>query len=553
MAPREALAVGFGMMGSGAMGIVLGLLALEAGVIRERMFLAIVIMAITTSALNGPLIQRALGRGRGFRLRDHLVPRGFVAELRATTREGAVRELALAVAPALPCDGEALATAAVERERLAPSGLAHGLAMPVARLDQVPGAVVAVGLSRTGIDFNAPDGGLAHIVCLVVTPGQDPAAQWGIMAEVSKRFASEEVRERVQQVTSFTELLAALNWGEQAEAAAGPRRGAVLVGAGPLARALARRLAGAGTPAWLVDMNRDHCLAAQREGLTAVQGDARRDVVLFQAHAVEAKVLACLTQNLEVNLRVAALGRDALGVPQAVVLTGPDEAAPYPRAVFETPAELLEWDRRVEQEATEWVTARVEQGGPIRAAAGEHDLDELLPLVVVRDGVALLAHGGLELRPGDEVHALRWRRPALSPPQRLALAVDRAIVLELEGDATQPDALARATAELTTRLGDEAVPPGAPTGVTSLSPWLSVGRLRLRRPGAFELVVARLRGPDGAAPPRALVVIASSEDEQRVHLEALAALAHRAQDDGAHAAWVAARDGGLAVQLFGAG
>ena len=46
---RESLAVGFGMNARGAMEIILGLIALEYGLINEKLFVALVIMAIITS------------------------------------------------------------------------------------------------------------------------------------------------------------------------------------------------------------------------------------------------------------------------------------------------------------------------------------------------------------------------------------------------------------------------------------------------------------------------------------------------------------------------
>lgn len=54
---RESLAVGFGMNARGAMEIVLGLLALQAGVINEQLFVGIVIMAVVTSVMAGPMLQ----------------------------------------------------------------------------------------------------------------------------------------------------------------------------------------------------------------------------------------------------------------------------------------------------------------------------------------------------------------------------------------------------------------------------------------------------------------------------------------------------------------
>lgn len=59
---RESLAVGYGMNARGAMEIILGLIALEAAVIDQRLFVALVIMALLTSMTSGPMMKRVLGK-----------------------------------------------------------------------------------------------------------------------------------------------------------------------------------------------------------------------------------------------------------------------------------------------------------------------------------------------------------------------------------------------------------------------------------------------------------------------------------------------------------
>ena len=56
----EALAIGFGMNARGAMEIILGLIALENGLITEKLFVALVVMALVTSMTSGPLMKWAL-------------------------------------------------------------------------------------------------------------------------------------------------------------------------------------------------------------------------------------------------------------------------------------------------------------------------------------------------------------------------------------------------------------------------------------------------------------------------------------------------------------
>ncbi|MBC6366440.1 cation:proton antiporter [Algoriphagus sp. AK58] len=61
-AKMDALAVGFGMNARGAMEIILGLIALENGLIDEKLFVALVVMALVTSMTSGPLMKWALKR-----------------------------------------------------------------------------------------------------------------------------------------------------------------------------------------------------------------------------------------------------------------------------------------------------------------------------------------------------------------------------------------------------------------------------------------------------------------------------------------------------------
>ncbi|MEP7128634.1 MAG: cation:proton antiporter, partial [Chitinophagales bacterium] len=59
---RESLAAGFGMNARGAMEIILGIVALENGLINETIFVSLVIMALVTSMTSGPLMKWMLNR-----------------------------------------------------------------------------------------------------------------------------------------------------------------------------------------------------------------------------------------------------------------------------------------------------------------------------------------------------------------------------------------------------------------------------------------------------------------------------------------------------------
>lgn len=62
---RESLAAAFGMNARGAMEIILGIVALENGLISEKVFVSLVIMALVTSISSGPLMKWMLRKSAG--------------------------------------------------------------------------------------------------------------------------------------------------------------------------------------------------------------------------------------------------------------------------------------------------------------------------------------------------------------------------------------------------------------------------------------------------------------------------------------------------------
>jgi Kef-type K+ transport system membrane component KefB len=68
---KEAVAVGFGMNARGAMEILLGTLALQAKLISPQLFVALVVMAVVTSIMAGPMLQYLVtGEMKVVKLRD---------------------------------------------------------------------------------------------------------------------------------------------------------------------------------------------------------------------------------------------------------------------------------------------------------------------------------------------------------------------------------------------------------------------------------------------------------------------------------------------------
>ena len=210
MPPRESLAIGFAMNARGAMEIVLGLLALQNGLIGERMFVSLVVMAIVTSMMSGPMMRSILQLRRSPLLSDFLAAKGFVGKLTAKDRYQAIRELSEAAALSANLDPRVVETAVLEREALMPTGIGHGIAIPHARIEGLARPVVAFGMSEEGVDFDAPDGVPAELVFLVLTSYKDGGAQVSILADIARKFGRAELRQAAHNAGTYTEFLAVL-------------------------------------------------------------------------------------------------------------------------------------------------------------------------------------------------------------------------------------------------------------------------------------------------------------------------------------------------------
>jgi len=211
---RDRWAIGFAMNARGAMEIILGLLALEAGIIRQRLFVALVVMAIATSVMSGPMMRWILRQQQPHRLAPTLSPKRFIRNLKSTTRRQAIHELADLAQEQGNLDAEAIERLAWAREQMTATGIGNGVALPHARLSGLKEPVVVVGISEPGIYFDSPDGRPAHVIFLLLTPRDNPTAQLDLSAHIAQLFRKPAALQNVRRAKNYTEFLAALKISE---------------------------------------------------------------------------------------------------------------------------------------------------------------------------------------------------------------------------------------------------------------------------------------------------------------------------------------------------
>lgn len=81
-------------------------------------------------------------------------------------------------------DRDGILDALYEREARGSTGIGGGVAIPHAKHDEINGVVLAVGVSREGIEFEATDDKPVYLVFLVVAERQNPGPNVEALADI---------------------------------------------------------------------------------------------------------------------------------------------------------------------------------------------------------------------------------------------------------------------------------------------------------------------------------------------------------------------------------
>ncbi|HEY3169372.1 MAG TPA: PTS sugar transporter subunit IIA [Thermoanaerobaculia bacterium] len=135
--------------------------------------------------------------------------------LAGTTVEDVLAEMAGGLAAAgVVGDSEGLVARLLERERMGSTGLGAGLAIPHCKVRDLSDVVLAVGVSRSGIDFHAADAQPVTLVFLVLSPADAPAVHLQALARISRVIRMPGVAESVRREATAAGIAKALREAE---------------------------------------------------------------------------------------------------------------------------------------------------------------------------------------------------------------------------------------------------------------------------------------------------------------------------------------------------
>lgn len=143
------------------------------------------------------------------KLSDFFAADAIVAELKATDRNGAIRELVTALAKVGGLDEkdcETVARAVIARENQGSTGFGKGVAVPHVKHACAKTMIATIGRSSTGLDFAALDRSPVYIVVLLLSSPDNPDQHLAAMENIFRHLQRDSFRRFLRQADSATEI-----------------------------------------------------------------------------------------------------------------------------------------------------------------------------------------------------------------------------------------------------------------------------------------------------------------------------------------------------------
>ena len=106
-----------------------------------------------------------------------------------------------------------LYAAITEKEETLPSAAGRGIAYPHFISMEIKELVCVLGISKEGLEFNAPDGQLCHLILLTLSPKEDPCEHRKFITRFRIMFENPEVRFGLLEANNHNEIMNIIqNW-----------------------------------------------------------------------------------------------------------------------------------------------------------------------------------------------------------------------------------------------------------------------------------------------------------------------------------------------------
>ena len=155
------------------------------------------------------------------KLADFIVKEAIVSEVKATDRDGVIRELVTALAGAKAVaagDVDTIVKAIVDREKHGSTGFGKGVAVPHVKHPAIKKRVGAIGRSSVGVDFSALDQAPVYSVVLLLSPPNKPDGHLQAMENIFRNLQQDTFRRFLRQADTKQKIVDLIVEADQAGA-----------------------------------------------------------------------------------------------------------------------------------------------------------------------------------------------------------------------------------------------------------------------------------------------------------------------------------------------
>ena len=140
---------------------------------------------------------------------EYLIPERIKVNLEGKTKEEIIKEMAQLFVKSEVLNSEDLEEFVKEineREKLTPTGMQDGIAIPHARTPLVKKLSLALGISHEGVDFESMDGEPSKLIFMIAAPEETKKEHLDLLAEISKLSYEEELVEELKNASTIEEI-----------------------------------------------------------------------------------------------------------------------------------------------------------------------------------------------------------------------------------------------------------------------------------------------------------------------------------------------------------
>ncbi len=141
------------------------------------------------------------------RLLTLLTPDRVWTGLEAADRHGALVAVAERLASQLGVPAARLVEALEQREQLGSTAVGDGFAIPHCKYGGVKDIVVALAKLAEPVEFGAPDGEPVHVLFVVLSPPDQPAAHLQVLSQIARLLKDRELRRKLREAGDGTAML----------------------------------------------------------------------------------------------------------------------------------------------------------------------------------------------------------------------------------------------------------------------------------------------------------------------------------------------------------